>query len=117
MISTTFQYILIAAMTLNLVFTIYQIRKMELKVKYSLLWIFDGVVMLILAIFPGLILKLSHLIGVSNDVHTLFFLLVLFIYIILFSYSVILSRNSSRTTRLAQEIAILRNDIEQLKEK
>jgi len=115
MISSTFQCLLIAAMVINIFFTIRQIRKSELKIKYSLLWLFAGFAMLLLSIFPQLILKLSHIMGIADDVNTLFFLLILFIYIILFSYSIILSRASQRDIRLAQEIAILRHDVDQLK--
>lgn len=120
MISTGFQVILVISMISNLAITIYLIRKGNMRVKYSLLWIFVSVFALLLAVFPQIFLAISRMLFIYNDANALFMIAIGGLYIISFSYSIIFSKNSYAISTLTQEIAILKskiNDLEQEKSK
>ena len=55
-----------------LVVMVLLLRKNQIALKYALLWLFSGAVMLALALFPGLLDSFSNLLGVYDPVNALF---------------------------------------------
>ena len=94
--------------------TIELVRRKYLQPKYALLWAGLSAVTLLLALAPGLVSLLTWAMGMPylSSVITLVFV---FTAVMLMNYSVIASRHSSRIVRLTQEIALLRLEIEQLR--
>ena len=100
-----------------LVMMIELIRKNRVSLKYALLWLFSGVVMLLLAIFPRLLDKLAKLMGVYNPVNALFAIMLCCGLILMISFSVIMSGNKKAVVRLTQEISRLENRVRELEKK
>ena len=102
---------------LFLVMMIELIRKNRVSLKYALLWLFSGAVMLLLAIFPRLLDKVSRLIGVYSPVNALFAILLCCGLVLMISFSVIMSGNKKAIVRLTQEISLLEKRIRELEKK
>ena len=93
------------------------VRQKRLKEAYAILWFFFGLLMLVLSIWTECLWKVSEMVGIYYPPATLFLFLLCGTEMILFQYSLLLSRSQDRVSRLAQEIALLRNEIEKLREK
>jgi hypothetical protein len=91
------------------------IRRGRLKERYSLLWLFSGMVMLILALSRGILEYIAHAIGIFYPPSLLFLIAFIFLLLITLHFSVIISGLSERNKKLAQEIALLRQNVEEMK--
>ena len=95
----------------------YFVRQKKLKEAYAILWLFTGLIMLLLSVWTDCLRLISDLIGIYYPPATLFLFLLGGIILILFQYSLLLSKNQERISRLAQEIAILKAEIEEMRKK
>ncbi len=110
----------IFALLLGIVFMgmlIELIREKRVELKYALLWLFSGVVMLALAAFPGILDWFSGLIGVYEPVNALFAIMLCCGLALMISFSVIMSGNKRATVRLTQEISLLEQRVRELEAK
>ena len=92
------------------------VRQKRLKEAYAILWFFFGLLMLVLSIWTDCLWTISELVGIAYPPATLFLFLLCGTEMILFQYSLLLSRSQERVSRLAQEIALLRNEVEKMRE-
>lgn len=88
-----------------------------IELKYTLIWIFCGVAMLLMVIFPKLLTFLLNPLGIVGTMNGLFILFIAFLLIISMSLTSIVSRQSNRIRILVQEIAILKKRIQDLEDK
>jgi hypothetical protein len=109
------QIVSFAGSVVFLAVILWSVRQKKLKEAYALLWILIGLVMLAVALWPNVLRVLSSLIGIMYPPATLFLLLLCGVIVILFQYSLLLSRCQEKISRLTQEIAVLKNEIEKLK--
>ena len=89
------------------------IRKKALELRYALAWIAVGVGVLILDFFPGMMKLISKVLGIASPVNMLFFLGFCFSLIIIFVLTIAVSRMSIRIKNLAQELALLKKNVEE----
>jgi hypothetical protein len=87
------------------------IRRGQLKERYSLLWLLAGTVLLVLSASRELLEYISHLIGIYYPPSFLFLLAFLFLLLISLHFSVVVSGLSEKNKKLAQEIALLRQEV------
>ncbi|MDO8736010.1 MAG: DUF2304 domain-containing protein [Thermoleophilia bacterium] len=87
------------------------IRKKKLKEQYSLLWFLTVIVMLVLALWEGLLYRISSLLGIAVPSNALFMLAILFMFVMSLHYSILVSRLTDQTKMLAQQLALLDRDI------
>ena len=111
------QLIALSGSFLFLAIVLWSVRQKKLKEAYSLLWLFTGMILLFVSIWPRSLHLVSEWIGIVYPPATLFLLLLCGIILILFQYALLLSRNQEKISRLAQEIALLKQELEKLKEK
>ena len=116
MITQRLQMVALIAGILFLVMMIDLIRKNRVTVKYALLWLLSGVIMIVLAVFPQLLDMLAGLIGVYSPVNALFAILLCCGLVLMISFSVIMSGNKKAIVKLTQEISLLENRIRKLEE-
>lgn len=109
MIGGKSQIIMLLAVMCYFVLLILLLRKKMLNLKYGLLWIFSGVLMLILAIFPGILNSFSRLVGIASPTNALFAVILFCVMIILISLTAIVSGLNNKVKKLAQTIALLEN--------
>ncbi len=91
------------------------IRRGRLKERYSLLWLFSGLVMLILSLSRGLLEHIARMVGIFYPPSLLFLIAFIFLLLITLHFSAVISGLSEKNKRLAQEIALLRQALEELK--
>jgi hypothetical protein len=100
-----------------LIVVIELIRRGRLKEKYSLLWLFAGTVLLVLSASRDLLEYLSRIVGIYYPPSLLFLLAFLFLLLITLHFSVIISGLSEKNKKLAQEIALLRQELREAMER
>ena len=90
------------------------IRRGRLKERYSLLWLFAGGVLLVLSSSRNILDYISNLVGIYYPPSFLFLLAFLFLLLITLHFSVTISGLSEKNKRLAQELALLRQEMREL---
>ena len=101
-----------AALT-TFAFVFLLLRRGALREKYAVLWLFFSGAALFFAIFPGALDWLSQVLGVAEPVNLLFFVTVVLLVLVSVQLSYELSRHEMRIRRLAEEVALLRDEISQ----
>jgi hypothetical protein len=99
------------------VFVFYLLRRGILREKYAVLWLFFSSAALFFAIFPSVLDRISFAIGVAAPVNLLFFVTVVLLILVSVQLSYELSRHEGRIRRLAEEVALLQQQINSLGEK
>jgi len=102
---------------ITFVFVFYLLRRGILREKYAVLWLFFSGAALFFAIFPGALDWISARIGVATPVNLLFFTTVVLLVLVSVQLSYELSRHEMRIRRLAEESALLQQQIDELRER
>lgn len=108
------QFILIGVTFLFCVFILLVTQKKKLSYKYTLLWLFFGVITLLCAIFPNIVIEISKIIHVAEPTNALFLIYIFLMIIIIFYISLAFSKLFEKVTTLIQENAILAAKVEKL---
>ncbi len=90
------------------------LMRRHLREKYAVMWLLIGAAMLVLALFPDLLGALAGLLGVIVPSNLLFALAVALLIGVALHLSWELSRAEEEIRRVAEEVAILRADVERL---
>jgi hypothetical protein len=93
------------------------LRRRQLGEKYAVLWLVVGVLLLVFTAIPGLSLWLARSVGVAVPTNLFFFVGILFLVGVVLHLSWEVSRLENETRKLAEDQAILRLEVEQLREK
>jgi len=91
---------------------LYLVRLQRLSLRDSLVWLLSTGVVIVFTIFPRLLQDLAHAIGVRVPSNALFALSILYLTFNVLSLTIVLSKESTRTRRLAQEFAQLRAELD-----
>ena len=105
----------IAVAVIILVTVLELVRRRKLREEYSILWIGTAGILLILALFRGLILEFAAMIGAATTPSALFFGALLFLLLLALQFSIRLSRLTDRNRFLAQRMALLEEELKQVK--
>jgi hypothetical protein len=89
------------------------LRRRQLKEKYAVLWVLVGIAMLVLAVWPPLLNVLAHATGVKSGPNLLLFVATLVLIVVCVHLSWEVSRLEDKTRALAEEIGLLRLEVEQ----
>jgi hypothetical protein len=109
------QYIAIIASIGLFIYIAYLVRNKRIKEEYSLLWLFFSVVFIFFSLWRHGLEAFAKLVGIAYPPAALFIILLLAIFLILIEFSRIISRLTDRNIALAQEMGILKMEIERLK--
>jgi hypothetical protein len=99
------------AALITFVFVIDLLRRGVLREKYAVLWLFFSGAALLLAIFPAVLVWLTGVLGVAEPVNLLFFVTIVLLVLVSIQLSYELSRHEARIRRLAEEVALLQEEI------
>lgn len=86
--------------------------RQKLREKYAVLWLVVASVVLVLAALPGLLDGVARRLGVIDPVNLLLFAAVTFLLLVCVHLSWEASRLEDETRVLAEELALLRSDVE-----
>lgn len=95
------------------IFILEMVRRRKLREEYSWLWLLTGFVMIMLVAWYDLLVFITHVIGAVLPTTTLFLFGVLFLLLICLHYSIKISTLTDQVKKLAQELAILQEEIKE----
>jgi hypothetical protein len=96
--------------------TIELVRKRRLREEYSVLWLATSVLMFLLVLRYDWLVALTGLIGAGLPTTTLFIGAIIFLILLAMQFSIKLSQLSGQVKNLAQENALLRAELEALRQ-
>lgn len=102
---------LILVLIIYFVLILLLLKKREISLKYTLLWLFAGVCMGILVIWPESLTIIIGIIGIQGSMNGLFILAIAFVIAILMSITSIVSKQSEKIRSLTQTIAMLEKKV------
>jgi hypothetical protein len=92
------------------------VRRRRLREDYSLLWLFVAAVMIVVVAWRDLLHGLAALVGIAYPPNLLFLLALMFVFALLLYFSTVITRLTLESKRLAQEVALLRQQLRQLEQ-
>jgi hypothetical protein len=108
--------ITIFAVSVSVVLLLYileMVRRRMLRTEYSILWLLGSIVILILSLMRGWLEWISHIVGIVYPPSFLFLLGIFFILLILIHFSITISKLYQMNKKMAQELALLKEDRKQ----
>jgi hypothetical protein len=87
-------------------------RRRHLSEKYAVTWLAVAVAIAVFAVFPGLFNSIAHHVGVKSPPDLLAVIAVLFLLTVCVRLSWEIGRLEDHTRILAEEVAILRKDLD-----
>lgn len=92
---------------------IMKVKKKKFFEKDSFFWLLGTIVMMLLAVFPSLVSRLSIIIGIEYAPSLLFLVTIVFIMYLLFRQSENVSKLKEETKELGQRIVVLEKILEE----
>ena len=116
MLSTKLQIMMLIAVCAYFLIVFHLLKRKTLNLKYTLLWLISGIIMLVLAVFPKILYWFSALIGVYDMTNALFAVVFFCIIIVLMSLTAIVSKLNEKSKKLVQSVALLEKRVRELEE-
>lgn len=107
-----FHALLIACAAVLVIGILEMVRRRQLPEKYAALWLVVGVASVVLAVFPSLLDRSARLLGIAQGPNLLLFLAAIFLLLVGIHLSWEVGRLEDETRVLAEEIALLRLEME-----
>ena len=114
MIPSTLRITLCIAVICYFILILYYLKKRMLELKYTLIWLFAGLVMGIMIFFPELLVHFVRLLGIESNMNGLYVLCFAFIIAILMTLTSIVSRQTMKIKILIQELSMMEKRIREL---
>lgn len=92
------------------------VRHHRLSLRDSLIWLLSTLAALLVAVFPGILLWTARALQVEVPSNALFALTFVYVLLNLLSITIAVSNNAAHLRRLTQECALLRAELQLLKE-
>ena len=106
---------MVAASIIALLIVLELVRRRHLSEQYSLLWLGTAVVMLVVGAWRDLLHSLAALVNIHHPPNLLFLLAALFLLFIQLYFSTVITRLARESKEAAQQIALLRLELSQLR--
>jgi hypothetical protein len=87
-------------------------RRQRLREKYAVFWAVVAVLTLVVAVVPGVLGGAARLVGVSVPANLLFFIASMLLLVVSVQHSSELGRLEDRTRTLAEEVGLLRMQLD-----
>lgn len=91
------------------------LRSRRLREKYVALWMLVGLLIVILALAPGLLGWFAGLVGIAVPANLLFFLALVLLLGVSLQLTLEISKNEEKTRTLAERVAILELEVQELR--
>jgi len=108
------QISLIICIVAFLVLILYLLKKDSLQLKYTILWMITGLILLLMAIFPQTLTFIVGIVGIYDVSNGLFAMAIFFVLIILLSITSIVSKLKTQNKKLVQANALLEKRVREL---
>lgn len=108
------QAVAIAVTAILFLIVFEMVRRRRLMERYSLLWMFAALVLLLLAVFTGLLTEISQVVGIATPSNALFATAIAFMIMLLLHFSATISQLTDQSKILAQRLAVTEQRVRQL---
>lgn len=115
--SISLRITLLVAIIIYFLSIFYLLKRKRLDLRYTLLWIFGGIIMLFILLFPGVITFFLKVTGIVEEVNAVLASAIFIMIIILISITSIVSKLNSDLRKLAQKCALYEKRIRELEGK
>lgn len=102
--------ILITTIIAFMIFVYLRLRSNKISTKYSLIWFSVSFIMIFATLKHDLMEKIANFLGIEVASNFIFLIIIGILLIIIFFMSSAVSKLNDKTTALAQEVAILKNN-------
>ena len=110
------QQILAYVVSLGLIVVVIElVRRRKLKERYSFLWLLTGISLFVLALWYDALIGITEFFEILSCANTVFFLSVMFLTLICLHFSVRISSCTEQLKTLAQELALLSEELKTLR--
>jgi len=109
--------LLLIAVCVYFILVFQLLKRKMLNLKYTLLWMASGFVMLILVLFPQLLQSFASFVGIFDPMNALFSMAFFCVIIILMSLTAIVSKLNEKTKTLIQTMALLEKRVRDMENK
>ncbi|MNL36915.1 hypothetical protein D3C87_1590310 [compost metagenome] len=92
------------------------LKHKKLKEEYALLWLGIATSFLTLSLWRDLLTRISYAIGIAYPPAALFLILIMGAYLLLLHYSLVMTKLAEKNRDLAQELGLLRVELERLQQ-
>lgn len=106
--------VLIIITLIYLFFILKAIKNKKMQISLSLFWIFTGIILLVAAIVPNIFKDISDLLGFETTANMIFCVTIFLAFYLIFNLTTLLSKENKKTTKLIQEISVLKKRVEEL---
>jgi len=113
----TATFLAVGASILTFIFVFVLLRRGVLREKYAVLWLLVSGVAFLFAVIPGALRWVSDLLGIETPSNLLFFITVVLLVLVSVQLSYELSRHEMRIRRLAEEVALLNDEVRKLRKR
>ena len=113
----TATFLAVGASILTFIFVFVLLRRGVLREKYAVLWLLVSGVAFLFAVIPGALRWVSDLLGIETPSNLLFFITVVLLVLVSVQLSYELSRHEMRIRRLAEEVALLNDEVLELRKR
>jgi hypothetical protein len=100
---------------LSVGFILFLLRRRQLRGKYAMVWTVAAFALAVLAVFPGLLAWVSEQLGITYPPALFAVVAIGFLLVVVIQFSWELTRQEDRTRTLAEELALLRSELEAAK--
>ena len=112
----TAQILTALAALVTFVFVFSLLRRGVLREKYAVLWLLFSGAALFFAVFPPALYWVTDALGVQAPANLLFFVTIVLLVLVSVQLSYELSRHEARIRRLAEEVALLDQELRRIRE-
>lgn len=108
--------VLLMAISIYYIILFYFLKKGRFILKYTLLWIFLGISMIFIVLFPAVMNVFTKLCGIQETMNGLFALVCFGMIMLLMSLTAIVSSLNEKNKNLIQTVGILENKVRKLEQ-
>jgi hypothetical protein len=90
------------------------IRRQKIKEAYAILWLIFGSVFILLSFWKKGLDYFAGIVGVYYPPALLFLILIVAVILVLVNYSIVISSQNDKIRNLTQELALMKNEMENL---
>lgn len=104
--SIALRVLLIIVSVMNTLNILRRIRKSKLQIDYSIFWLVFSMILIVIAVFPQIVIKLAQIIGFQSPANMVFLLVIFALVFKSFQSTLEISQLQYKIEELTQKIAL-----------
>ena len=104
--SISLRVLLIIVSVMNTLNILRRIRKSKLQIDYSIFWLVFSMILIVIAVFPQIVIKLAQIIGFQSPANMVFLLVIFALMFKSFQSTLEISQLQYKIEELTQKIAL-----------